>query len=113
MDAMTTPVEIEVTLRHVEPEAAVRAYVQERLEQPIRRMPNLRLASVEVTFEHTRPVVHHYVVQVTLAANGTQLRVEEYGTNPHEAVDKARDTLARRMEEWKGRVYFRRRREAS
>jgi len=105
------PAEIEVTVRGVEGDTAITAYAQQRLERIIRSLPNLRSARVEVVFEHTRPVDQRYDVQVTLAANGTQIRVEDRGRQPNATIDRVHDLLERRIRDWKGRVYYSRRRE--
>lgn len=70
MTTEATPVEIEVTLRHVEPEVAVKDYVGKRLSGVIHSLPGLRTAFVEITFEHARPAAQRYIGQVTLAATG-------------------------------------------
>ncbi len=113
MTSSTTPVEIEVTLRHIESEPIIKKYAVDKLDRVVHSLPNLRSALVEITFEHTRPAGKQYVVQVTLAANGTLLRAEDRGPSPHAAVDSVHDMLERRIRDWKGRVYFQRRRESA
>lgn len=111
MGVQKTPVGIDVTLRNLERERVSRDYVLDKLEGVIRSLPNLRAASVEMTFEHTRPEAQRYIVQVTLAANGTLMRVEDRGPDPYTTVDSVRDLLERRIRDWKERVYFTKRRE--
>ncbi len=111
MGVQETPVGIDVTLRNLERERVSKDYVLDKLEGVIRSLPNLRAASVEMTFEHTRPEVQRYIVQVTLAANGTLVRVEDRGPDPYTTVDSVRDLLERRIRDWKERVYFTKRRE--
>ena len=113
MDNSTVPVGIEVTLRHIESAPIIKKYAQDKLDKVIHSLPNLRSASVEITFEHTRPAGKQYVVQVTLAANGTLLRAEDQGPSPQAAIDSVHDLLERRIRDWKGRVYFQRRRESA
>jgi len=108
-----TPVGIEVTFRHIEGTELVKDYILRRLNKVVRSLPNLRSASVEVTFEHTRPIEQRYVVQVTLAANGTALRVEDRGPEANSTVDSVHDLLERRIADWKGKVYFERRHQAA
>lgn len=107
------PVDIEVTLRHVEPVAAVKEQVLKKLGRAIRSMPNVRTASVEITFEHARPAAERYVLQITLTANGALLRVEDRGPQIFSILNNVHDLLERRIRDWKGRVYFQKRREAS
>ena len=106
-----TPVGIEITVRHMDGEEAVKEHAQQKLERVIYSLPNLRSALVEVTFEHTRPVDQRYAVQVTLEANGTQIRVEDRGRSANATIDRVHDLLERRVRDWKGRVYYARRRE--
>ncbi|MCI0437977.1 MAG: HPF/RaiA family ribosome-associated protein [Chloroflexi bacterium] len=107
----TTPVEIQMTFRHIESASAVRDYALKKLGKAVHSLPNLRAASVEITFEDTRPLEQRYVVQVTLEANGTLLRVEDRGPDATTTIDRVHDLLDRRIKDWKGRVYFTRRRE--
>ena len=106
-----TPVEIEVTTRHVEAEEAIKEHARQKLDRVVYSLPNLRSALVEVTFEHTRPADKRYTVQVTLMANGTQIRVEDRGRSANATIDRVHDLLERRVRDWKGRVYYARRRE--
>ncbi|MSQ12535.1 MAG: HPF/RaiA family ribosome-associated protein [Dehalococcoidia bacterium] len=76
-----------------------------KLQRVVGILPNLRSVVVEITFEHTRPAAKRYVVQATLAANGTLLRVEDRGEDVHATVDKVHDLLERRIRDWKGHVY--------
>jgi putative sigma-54 modulation protein len=113
MPIETTPVKTEITFRHMEGTEAIREYILKRLSKVIHSLPNLRSASVEVGFEHTRPADKRYVVQVTLASDGTLLRVEDRGPDATSTTDSVHDLLQRRIRDWRGRVYFERRREVS
>lgn len=113
MAANATPVDIDITFRHVEGTEMVKEYVLQRLSRSIHSLPNLRVASVEITYEQTRPIEGRYVVQVTLNADGTSLRAEERGRDPNTTVDLVHDLLERRIRDWKGRVYFEKRRQVS
>lgn len=107
----TTPVEINVTVRRIDAPGPIREYVHKKLARMLRGLPNLRSVEVEVTLEHTRPADQRYVVQVTLRADGTLLRAEDRGPDVRAAVDAVHDRLDRRIRDWKGRVYFTKRRE--
>jgi putative sigma-54 modulation protein len=111
MTVEQTPVAIEVTVRHAQGEEEIKSYARQRLDRIIYSLPNLRSALVEVTFEHTRPADRRYTVQVTLAANGAQVRVEDRGRSANATIDRAHDLLERRIRDWKGKVYYGRRRE--
>lgn len=104
---------VEVTFRNMEPENRVKDYIDHKLGEPIRSIPNLRWASVEVSFEDTKAAEQRYVVQVTLAANGAQLRAEDRGPDPLPAIDRTHDLLQRRIRDWKGHVYFDKRQQAA
>ena len=105
-----TPVAIDVTVRHADGAEAIKEHARRKLDRVIYSLPNLRSALVEVTFEHTRPADKRYAVQVTLAANGTQIRVEDRGRSANATIDLVHDLLERRIRDWKGRVYYSRRR---
>ena len=105
--------EIQVAIRHIGLERKVKDYVLDKLGKVIYSIDSLKSASVEVAFEHTRPAGKRYVVQATLAADGTLLRAEDRGVNVYATVDSVHDLLERRIRDWKGRVYFQRRREAA
>lgn len=107
------PVEVEVTLRHIESEEGVKEYAVDRLGKVIYSLPNLRSASVEVSYENTKAAEHRYVVEVTLEANGSLLRVEDRGPGPLPTIDRVHDLLERRIRDWKGHVYFEKRQEGA
>ena len=109
----TTQIPIDITFRHIDNEQTIKQYALKKLSKVIYALPNLRSASVEIFFEHTRPVDQRYGAQVTLAANGTLLRAEERGEYPNHTVDRVHDLPERRIRDWKGRVYFARRRESA
>jgi putative sigma-54 modulation protein len=109
MTLKPTPVELEVTLRHIEPEESVREYTIDRLGKVISSLPNLRSALVEISYEDTKAAEHRYVVEVTLEADGSLLRAEDRGPGPMPTIDRVHDLLERRIRDWKGHVYFERR----
>lgn len=110
-----TAPEIQVTFRHVEGAITekTKQYIQKRLNRVIGTLPNVRSARAEVTYEATSPAEMRYVVQTTLAADKTVLRVEENGPDPFSAIDRTHDPLARRIRDWKDRVYYRRRQQGA
>ncbi len=111
MASKTTPIDIEITLRHLNGDgAAVKQHVLNKLNGVVRALPAVNRASVEITFEASRPRHQQYTVQATLAVSRTLLRAEETGPDPRTAIDSVRDVLERRIRDWKGRVYFQRRR---
>ena len=113
MSLNETPVDINVSFRHIQSSDSVKEYVLKRLSATINSLPNLRAAYVEITFEQTRPADSRYVVEVTLTADGTSLRGEERGRDAYSTIDSVHDTLERRIRDWKGRVYLERHREGS
>ena len=110
-NASTSVVEIEFTFRNVGGAAALKDYALRRLGGVVHSLPNLRSASVKVTFEQARPSEWRYVVEVTVAAKRALLRVEEHGRDPRTTIDLVHDPLKRRIRDWKGKVYFGNRRE--
>jgi putative sigma-54 modulation protein len=109
-----SPIDIEITLRHLNGDGeAVKQYVLNKLNGVVRTLPAVKRASVEVTFEASRPRHQQFVVQATVAAGFALLRAEETGPDPRTTIDSVRDVLERRIRDWKGRVYFQRRRETA
>jgi putative sigma-54 modulation protein len=113
MATEATPAVIKTTFRRVENASKVKEYVLQRLSDAIYALPNLRSASVEIAFEPSRQTDQRYVVQVTLAASGTVLRVEDHGPDVRTGIDRIHGSLERRIRDWKGRVYFAKRRKAA
>ncbi len=113
MTIEATPVELVVTLRNVEPRERVVAYAIDRLDSVVRSLPKLRAPTVEVTDEGTKAAEQRYIVQVTLVANGTLVRVEDRGPDPLPTIDRVHDLLECRIRDWKGHVYFEKRQEGA
>ena len=68
MTTESTPVE--VTFRNMDPNDRVKDYIDDQLGEAIRSIPNLRWASVEVSFEDAKAAEQRYVVQITLLPTG-------------------------------------------
>jgi len=113
MDTQQTSIDIKFTFRHVQDEEKVKEYGLKRLNRPISSLSGLRSASVEIDFEHTRPADQRYKVQVTVALDGSVLRVEDRGRYANQAIDRVHDLLQRRIRNWKGKVYFESRRQVA
>ena len=112
MASKATAIDIDITLRHLNGDgAAVKQHVLNKLTGVVRALPAVKRASVEVTYEASRPRHQQYIVQATLTVGGTVLRAEEMGPDPRSTIDSVRDVLERRIRDWKGRVYFQGRRE--
>lgn len=106
MTIESTQVELVVTLRNLEPRERVVAYAIDRLDSVVRSLPKLRAATVEVSYESTKAAEQRYIVEVTLVANGTLVRVEDRGPDPLPTIDRVHDLLERRIRDWKGHVYY-------
>jgi putative sigma-54 modulation protein len=113
MSTGTMRPDVKIILRHIDPPEAAREYALAKLGDPIYAVPALRYASIEITYEATAAEEQRYVVQVTLAANGSTIRVEERGPDVQAATNATYDVLGRRLRDWKGLVYFERRREGT
>jgi putative sigma-54 modulation protein len=113
MSTRTTRPDIKIILRHIDPPESAREYALAKLGDPIYSVPGLRYASIEITYEATAAQEQRYVVQVTLAANGNTIRVEERGPDVRAATNLTHDVLERRFRDWKGLVYYERRREGT
>ncbi len=108
-----SPVEIKVTLRKVENSPEIKEYALKKLTKVIDGIPNLKSASVEIGYEQASPIPQRYIIQVTLSINATILRAEYRAPDVRSAIDEIHDILGRRIRDWKGRVYYSRRREAA
>jgi putative sigma-54 modulation protein len=113
MSTGTMRPDVKIILRHVDPPESVREYAMIKLGETIYSVPGLRSVSVEITYEATAAEEQRYVVQVTLAANGNTIRVEERGPDVQTTTNVTYDVLGRRFRDWKGLVYHERRREGT
>ena len=77
MSTETMRPDVKIILRHIDPPESAREYAMTKLGDLIYSVPGLRSASIEITYEATAAEEQCYVVQVTLAANGNTIRVEE------------------------------------
>ena len=113
MSTETMPPDVKIILRHIDPPESAREYAMTKLGETIYSVPGLRYASIEITYEATAAEEQCYVVQVTLAANGNTIRVEERRPDVQAATNVTYDVLKRRFRDWKGLVYHERRREGT
>ena len=113
MGTNTTPADIRVILRHVEPPEPAREYALRKLSGTVYSVPHLRDASVEIVYEGTAAIEHRYVMKVTLEADGNTFRVEERGPDVESVTNTVHDVLDRQVRDWKEEVYFERRKEVT
>ena len=113
MTSNTTPVNLEFTFRHFTSSEAVKEYSRKRLDKVVQTLPDVRTADIEFIMEATSPSNMRFIVQATLVADETVIRAEHRGPDPQTAIDGVHDLLERRISDWKGRVYFLKRREAA
>ena len=88
MASKATAIGIDITLRHLNGDgAAVKQHVLNKLTRVVRALPAVKRASVEVTYEASRPRHQQYIVQATLTVGGAVLRAEEMGPDPRSTID--------------------------
>lgn len=87
MSTGTMRPDVKIILRHIDPPEAAREYVRAKLGETIYAVPALRYASIEITYEATAAKEQRYM-QVTLATNGSTIRVEERGPNVQAATQR-------------------------
>ena len=93
-----TAIDIDITLRHLNGDgAAVKQHVLNKLTGVVRALPAVKRASVEVTYQASRPRHHQHIVQATLTVGGAVLRAEEMGPDPRSTIDSVRGVLERRI----------------
>jgi putative sigma-54 modulation protein len=85
----------------------VRNQVQHKMNKLDRHLPNITRGEVKISKEITKSPQHRYVVQVTLNHSGTLLRGEEKAADIYTAIDMVIDTMDRRIERYKGKLYQR------
>ena len=105
--------ELMITGRHLEVPDPVKDYLQRKFGKLNRHLAELTEAQVEITEEDARAAKDRFVVQVTLYSDGTILRGEERGSDLFTAIDAVANVLDRQIERYKGRYYYRGRRQAA
>jgi putative sigma-54 modulation protein len=99
--------ELEISGKNIEISQRVRNQVQRKMNRLDRHLPNIRRGEVKISKEVTKSPQHHYIVQVTLNHSGTLLRGEEKAADIYTAIDMVIDTMDRRIERYKGKLYQR------
>ncbi len=97
--------ELKVIGKNVAILETVRNYIQKKIGRLARYLPVITEAKVEVYEEKTKLPEQRFVVQVTLEGKGILLRGEERADDIYTAVDFVSNTLARRIERYKGKLY--------
>ena len=106
---------VEVSFRHMDVPTTerTRAYAQKKLGRTVAALPNLLSAHALISFEPTGRSENRYLVQLSLTADKSVLRAETHGPDMLSAIDRVNDLIGRRIRDWKGRVYYRRRRQGA
>ena len=104
---------ITVTGRGVEVTAAMRAYVEEKLQAAtnVCDLPMEAEAVLRVEHNPSNPVPQ--VVEVTVFVKGAVVRVSEAASDMYAAIDMAADRVSRQLRKYKTRVIDRRQRAAA
>jgi len=102
-------VDITVRGQHFEVPDSVEKRAREKLGRLDHYLPLLHDAVVEVDIAHQKAKEpdQRYLVRVTVAGGGAQLRAEEHAAKPEAAVDQAARVLAGQARRHKQRLYER------
>lgn len=89
--------------KNVDVTPSLRALAQEKMSKLARHVPDIRLAEVEFSVEHTRSVSDRYVAQVTMELAGHVLRAEERAGDMRAALDAVAGEIERQLEHYRSR----------
>ena len=104
---------ITVTGRGIEVTAAMRSYVEEKLQAATNVLDMPMEAETVLRVEHNPSNPVPQVVEVTVRVKGAVVRVSEAAVNMYAAIDLAADRVSRQLRKYKTRVVDRRQRGAA
>lgn len=104
---------ITVTGRGIEVTAAMRSYVEERLQAATNVLDMPMEAETVLRVEHNPSNPVPQVVEVTVRVKGAVVRVSEAAVDMYAAIDLAADRVSRQLRKYKTRVVDRRQRGAA
>jgi len=85
-----------------------RQQIERKLDKFGRYLPNITDARIEIIHEKTRSPEEQFAAHLTLNTNGAKLYGEERGGDMLTTVDRVAETMHRRIEHYKGKLYDRR-----
>jgi len=97
--------ELQITGKNMEVTPALRRYIERKLSKLDHHLSHITTSRVDITEEKTRSPQQQFVVRITVAGRGTRLHSEERGADLFKAIDRARTTMTRQMEHYKGKRY--------
>ena len=104
---------ITVTGRGIEVTAAMRSYVEEKLQAATNVLDMPMEAETVLRVEHNPSNPVPQVVEVTVRVKGAVVRVSEAAVDMYAAIDLAADRVSRQLRKYKTRVVDRRQRAAA
>lgn len=104
---------ITVTGRGIEVTAAMRSYVEEKLQAATNVLDMPMEAETVLRVEHNPSNPVPQVVEVTVRVKGAVVRVSEAAVDMYAAIDLAADRVSRQLRKYKARVVDRRQRGAA
>lgn len=100
------PQQLTITGTNIDLSPEMRAHIERKLGKVSRMLStNIMEFSVVLREEKTKDPQHRLVAQLTIDSSGTKLRAEERGDNLMNVVDKLEQTIMRRIEHYKGKLY--------
>jgi putative sigma-54 modulation protein len=95
-----------ITGTNIDLSQEMRAVIERKLGKITRILPtNLMEFSVVLREEKTKDPQDRFVAQLTIDSSGVMLRAEERGDSLLTVIDKLEQTILRRIEHYKGKLY--------
>ncbi len=95
-----------ITGTNIDLSQEMRALIERKLGKIGRILPtNIMEFSVVLREEKTKDPQYRFVAQLTIDSSGTMLRAEERGDSIPTVIDKLEQTITRRIEHYKGKLY--------
>ena len=97
--------ELQITGKNMEVTPVLRSYIERKLSKLNHHLSNITMCRVDITEEKTKSPQQQFMVRITVAGRGTRLHSEERGADLFKAIDKAKTTMTRQLEHYKGKRY--------
>ena len=95
--------------KNVEITAAIRDYVDKKVNRLVRHLPQADEVKIELHDENARASDQRFTAQITIKSKGSLLRSEERGSNVNSAIDAVTDVLEHRIDRYKDKLHKRNR----
>ena len=98
--------QLTITGTNIDLSPEIKAHIERKLGKITRILTtNIMEFSVVLREEKTKDPQHRFVAQLTIDSSGTMLRAEERGDSLLTVIDRLEETIMRRIEHYKGKLY--------